>query len=110
VVIMQMNDTGERGSGDTFVSESTGKGWSAPVNVTNNDGRRSFASKQTSSQSNVAVAKSYSPGPATAAYDRDGHLLLLMVNNENGLFASTAFGVELAGGSTSTPTLQFLRF
>lgn len=110
VVIMQMNDSGERGSGDTFVSESTGKGWSAPVNVTNNDGRRSFASKQTSSQSNVAVEKSYSPGPATAAYDRDGHLLLLMVNNEIGLFASTAFGVELAGGSSSTPTLQFLRF
>ena len=78
--------------------------------MTNNYGRRSFASKQTSSQSNVAIEKSYYPGPAAAAFDRDGHLLLLMINNEYGLFASTAFGVELAGGSSSTPTLQFLRF
>lgn len=110
VVVMEMNDTGERASGETYVSTSTGDGWSTPVNVTNNEGRRSYASKQTSVASNVAIEKSYYPGPAAAAFDRDGHLLLLMVNNEYGLFASTAFGVELAGGSSSTPTLQFLRF
>ena len=110
VAIMQMNDSGERANGETYISISQGKEWSPPVNVTNNYGRRSFASKQTSSQSNVAIEKSYYPGPAAAAFDRDGHLLLLMINNEYGLFASTAFGVELAGGSSSTPTLQFLRF
>ena len=110
VVIMQMNDTGERADGETYVSVSTGGEWSTPVNVTNNAGRRSFASTQTSSQSNVAIEKSYYPGPAAAAYDRDGHLLLLMINNEYALFGSSAFGVQLSGGSTSTPTLQFLRF
>ena len=36
--------------------------------------------------------------PAAAAFDRDGNLLLLMINKEYGLFGSTAFGVELAGG------------
>ena len=110
VVIMQMNDSGERATGETFISISTGNGWSTPVNVTNNEGRSSFASKQTSSESNVAIEKSYYPGPAAAAFDRNGHLVLLMINNEYGLFASTAFGVQLAGGSSSTPTLQFLRF
>src|SRR6185437_15716340 len=35
-VIMQMNDAGERGEGDDFVSISTGGGkWSPPVNITN---------------------------------------------------------------------------
>jgi hypothetical protein len=110
VVIMQMNDTGERGSGDTYVSVSTGNGWSTPVNVTDNEGRKSFASKQTSSESNVAIEKTYYPGPGAAAFDRNGHLLLLMVNNEHSIFANTAFGVELAGGDTSKPKLQFLRF
>ncbi len=110
IAIMQMNDTGDRANGETYVSTSDGHGWSTPVNVTNNFGRRSFASKQTSVASNVAIEKSYYPGRAAAAYDHDGHLLLLMINNEYGLFSSSAFGVELAGGSSSTPTLQFLRF
>lgn len=109
VAIMQMNETGERGDSDTYISLSTGQDWSPPVNVTNNPGRRSFASKQIGASS-VAVEKSYSPGPTAAAFDRDGHLLLVMINNETGLFGSSAFGVQLAGGSSSTPTLQFLRF
>jgi hypothetical protein len=110
IVIMQMNDTGNRASGETYISTSSGNGWSKPVNVTNNAGRQSFVSKQTSSQSNVAIEKSCYPGPAAATYDREGHLLLAMINNEYSLFASTAFSVELAGGSSSTPELQFLRF
>ncbi|HVU18531.1 MAG TPA: hypothetical protein VHD32_16635 [Candidatus Didemnitutus sp.] len=110
VAIMEMSDTGERGEGETYVSISNGGAWSTPVNVTNNAGRRTFASRQTSVASNVAVAKSYYPGAASAAFDREGHLLLLMINNEYGLFSSNAFGVELAGGSSGTPTLQFLRF
>ena len=110
IAIMQMNDSGERANGETYVSISTGKGWSTPVNVTNNYGRRSFASTQTSIASNVAIEKSYYPGPAAAAYDRDGHLLLLMINHEYGLFGSSSFGVTTSGGSSSTPTLQFLKF
>jgi hypothetical protein len=109
LAIMQMNDTGERGSGDTFIALSTGEGWSTPVNVTNNAGRQRFASTQTGVASNIAVATSYYPGPAAATFDRDGRVLLLMINKEYGLFGSSAFGVSLGGGSTSTPTLQFLK-
>ena len=105
-----MNDTGERGSGDTFVSMSTGNGWSTPVNVTNNEGRKKFASTQTGVTTNIAVSTSYYPGPAAAAFDREGRLLLLMINNEYGLFGNSSFGVTIAGGSSSTPTLQFLKF
>ncbi|MBC8039498.1 MAG: exo-alpha-sialidase [Opitutaceae bacterium] len=110
LAIMQMNDTGDRASGDTFISMSTGEGWSTPVNVTNNAGRKKFASTQTSAASNIAVSTSYYPGPAAATFDREGRVLLLMINNEYGLFGSSAFGVSLGGGSSSTPTLQFLRF
>lgn len=110
VAIMQMNDSGERGSGETYISMSNGKGWSTPINVTNNEGRKSFVSKQTSVASNIAIAKSYYPGRAAAAIDNEGHLLVLMINNEYGLFSNSAFGVTLAGGSSSTPTLQFLKF
>jgi hypothetical protein len=110
IAIMQINDTGERGSGDTFISPSTGEAWRTPVNVTNNAGRKKFASTQTSAASNIAVSSSYYPGPAAATVDREGRLLLLMINKEYGLLSSSAFGVSLVGGSTSTPTLQFLRF
>jgi hypothetical protein len=110
IAVMQMNDSGDRANGETYVSISTGAEWSTPVNVTNNAGRRSFVMTQTGRESNVAIEKSYYPGPAAAAFDRDGHLLLLMINNEYGLFGSSAFGVSLSGGSSSTPTLQFLHF
>ena len=109
IAVMQMNDTGEKSTGETYVSISQGNGWSTPVNVTNNAGRQSFVSKQ-SGNSGVVILKSYYPGAAAATLDRKGHLLLLMINNEYGLFASTSFGFELAGGNSSTPTLQFLRF
>ncbi len=110
IAVMQMNDTGERGEGDDFVSVSTGDGkWSPPVNVTNNSGRRSFASKVINPVSNVAVSHTYYPGPAAAAIDNEGHLLLLMINNERGLFGNQV-GIRYYGGSSSTPKLQFLRF
>ena len=72
----------ERASGETYVSISSGEGWSPPVNVTNNAARRSFASKQTSVASNIAILKSYYPGPAAATFDRQGHLQLLKGANE----------------------------
>lgn len=111
IVIMQVNDSGELGESDSFVALSNGEGkWSSPVNVTNNTGRKKFASTQSSSRSFVGVETNYIPGPATAAFDREGRLLLLMVNSERSLVGSVALGVQLAGGSTSTPTLRFIRF
>ena len=71
------------------------------MNVTNNAGRQNYASHQTSSESHVSVETNYVQGVAAATFDREGHLLLLMVNSERSLVASTAFGVNLAGGSTS---------
>jgi len=45
-------------------------------------GRKTFHNTGTSSESNIAVATSCVPGPGTAAFDRDGHLLLVMVKGE----------------------------
>jgi hypothetical protein len=111
-VIMQMNDTGDRYSGnDSWVSISTGDGkWSVPVNVTNNSGRKTFHNTQTSSQSNIATLTSCVPGPAAAAFDRDGHLILVMVKGEYTMVLATAFGVNTAGGDVIVPTLRFLKF
>jgi hypothetical protein len=33
-----------------------------------------------------------------------------MVSNQNNLFATSAYGVMFAGGTTTTPVLEFLRF
>ena len=111
VAIMQMNDTGERGGGDNFVSISTGDGkWSVPVNVTNNAGRKTYVSKDTSVASQVSRETGCQPGPGVVAFDRDGHLLLLSIKQEYGIVHSTALGVNLAGGGHITPTLRFLKF
>lgn len=109
-VVMQMNDSGESGEGDNFVSISTGGGqWSPPVNVTNNAGRRRWSSNNFSAVQNVATSTTCYAGPAAAAFDAQGHLLLLMVNNERGIFGSQAGLIQLVG-SSSTPTMRFLRF
>ena len=108
-VLMQFNDSGKSGAGDFYVSTSDGGAWSEPVNVTNNAGRSSFHTTQTSMASHVAVAISYYPGIGAATFDKDGHLLLVMVNNESAIVDSNALGVSVAGGSVSTPTLRFLK-
>jgi hypothetical protein len=111
VAIMQMNDTAERGAGDNFISMSTGDGkWSVPVNVTNNTGRKTYVSKDTSVASQVSRETGCQPGPGVVAFDRDGRLLLLSIKQEYGIVHSTALGVNLAGGGHITPTLRFLKF
>jgi hypothetical protein len=110
-VLMQMNDTGERHTGDNFVSISTGDGkWSTPVNITNNVGRKTFHSTQTSSESNVAELTSCIAGAGAIAFDRDGHLLVVAVKGEYKMVAATAFGVNTAGADVVKPTLRFLKF
>jgi hypothetical protein len=111
VAIMQMNDTGERSTGENYVSISTGDGkWSVPVNVSNNAGRKTYISKDTSAQSQISQETGCQPGPGTAAFDADGHLLLLLIKQEYAITHGTAFGVNLAGGGSITPTLRFLKF
>jgi hypothetical protein len=110
IVLMEMNDTGEKTDDELYVSTSTGGKWSAPVNVTNNTGRLQFHSTNTGSESSVAMESYWYPGPAAATYDNSGHLLLLYVSNKMSLFGSSAFGVTLSSGSSSTPNLLFLHF
>jgi hypothetical protein len=111
VAIMQMNDTGERSKADNFVSMSTGDGkWSTPVNVSNNAGRMTYMSRDTSAQSQISEETGCQPGPGTAAFDGEGHLLLVLIKQEYAIVHSTAFGVSLGGGGSITPTLRFLRF
>jgi hypothetical protein len=109
VALMQMNDTGARGGSDTYVSISSGGGWSPPVDVTNNAGRTSFVTSPIGIRDGVGTIMRYTPGRAAGAFDSAGHLLLLMVNNENGLFGVSSYGELVLSGSTSVPTLQFLR-
>ena len=111
VAIMQMNDTGERSTDENFVSMSTGDGkWSVPVNVSNNAGRKSYVSRQTTAQSQVSRETGSMPGPGAAAFDAAGHLLLVLIKQEYAIVHSTALGVNLAGGGSTTPTLRFLKF
>jgi hypothetical protein len=110
IVVMQMNDTGEKGDSETFVSIGEGTTWSEPVNVTNYSGRKEFWTRRTSSESSLSSLKRYYPGPAAATNDREGHLLLAMINKESTLVDSRACGVGIGGGESTTPTLTFLRF
>jgi hypothetical protein len=111
VAIMQMNDAGERSTDDNFVSMSTGDGkWSVPVNVSNNAGRKTYVARDTSAESQVSQETGCQPGPGAAAFDADGHLLLVLIKQEYGIVHSTAFGVDLGGGGHVTPTLRFLKF
>ena len=110
VAIMNMNDTGGKTDQELYVSTSNGGPWSPPVNVTNNSGRLAFHSTNTSARSNVATMSWGFPGAASGTFDRSGHLLLLYVRNKLEVFGSNAVGVQLAGSSSATPNLMFLRF
>jgi hypothetical protein len=112
VALMEMNDTGNNTDDELYISTSDGESWTPPVNVTNNTGRKSFFSKETSiaGASHVASLSYWFPGSASAAYGPDGHLTLLYISNQLSVVQSVALGWTLAGGSTRTPNLLFLRF
>jgi hypothetical protein len=71
---------------------------------------RPTSSKDTSNRSQISQEIGCQPGPGAAAFDQEGHLLLLAIKREFGIVRSTAFGVNLAGGGQITPTLRFLKF
>lgn len=110
IVLMQINDTGEWGESETFISTSNGGAWSPPVCVTNNKGRQAFASVNTSSQSYVAQQTRHYPLEGAAAVDEKGHLVLALIDKEVTMTVSNAFGVNIAGGDTATPVLRFVKF
>lgn len=112
IVLMEMNDTGEDTDDELYLSTSDGTQWSAPVNVTNNSGHSTFFTKQTSAlgASHVSSYSYWYPTLAAATYDRQGHLVLVHISNKLSMMESNAFGWTLAGGSTKTPQLLFLKF
>lgn len=110
IVLMQMNDTGDKTGSELYVSTSNGGKWTTPVNVTNNTGRIDVNYKAIGSRSSVTNVSYLAPGVGAAALDRSGHLVLTYICVENKSFGTSAFGVGLAGNSSATPELLFLRF
>jgi hypothetical protein len=115
VAVMQTTDDGRLEEGDTWLSFSDGAAnggkWTEPICITNNAARRQFAAKQGADarQGDVALATRYGPGEGAVAFDRDGHLLLALVNVKVGTFA---VGGSIISGSATTahPILFFYRF
>jgi hypothetical protein len=110
VVIMQTRTGDMDDLGDTWVSMSDGTGWSPPVCVTNNAARQRWASVNTGAIGSVGHGTAYHPGPGAAAFDREGHLVLALINGKRGSFGSSIGGVLVASGSSETPMLFFYRF
>ncbi len=108
--LIQMADTNERSDAETYLVTNDGARWNAPINLTNNAGRTEFHNTATSRHSNVATLSSWYPGNAAAAYDGSGHLYVAFIVNRKDLFDQNAFGVSLAGGSSSVPNLLFAAF
>jgi hypothetical protein len=109
-VVMQTTDAGFNDRGDSWVSVSTGDKWSPPVCITNNAGRASYAAKNTGAAGSVLNAEHFGPGPGAVAFDKQGHLLLVICNVKTGSFAVSAGGVVYAGGSSASPMLFFYKF
>jgi hypothetical protein len=110
IICMQMNDTGEHGDAETYVSLSDGTAWSTPVNVTNNHGRTSFAHTPIGRRSSVSSLHRTYPGPAAATLDNTGHLLLALISKESTSFGGESYGLTTFSGESTTPTLRFLKF
>jgi hypothetical protein len=109
-VIMQTRTGDMADLGDTWVSMSDGTQWSPPVCVTNNAARQQWASVNTGAIGSVGHGTAYHPGPGAAAFDYEGHLVLVLVNGKRGSFGSSIGGVLVASGSSESPMLFFYRF
>lgn len=109
-VVMQTSETGYNDSGDSWISMSDGGTWSQPVCVTANAARASWASKNKGALLTVGTGDHYGPGAGAVAFDKDGHLLLALVNVKTGSFGLSAGGVMYASGSVASPMLFFYKF
>jgi len=109
--LIQMADTNPLENAETYLVTSDGNGvWNAPINLTNNKGRATSKTTATGSRSSVTTVSSWYPGNGTVAYDAAGHVYVAFIVNRKDLFGESAYGVTLAGGSTSVPQLLFVRF
>jgi hypothetical protein len=110
MVVLTQSRKESMGLNDGFVSVSDGTQWSAPVCITNNDGRKTWGTKNTGAIGSVSHGTAFNAGIGAAAYDRTGHLILAQVNSEHGTFGSSVGGVVVASGSSDKPMLFFYRF
>lgn len=109
--LIQMADTNPLESAETYLVTNDGHGpWTTPINLTNNAGRAVSKTTATGSRSSVTTMSSWYPGNGAAAYDAAGHLYVAFIVNRKDLFGESAYGVSLAGGSSSVPQLLFVRF
>jgi hypothetical protein len=109
--LIQMADTNPLENADTYLVTSDGKGaWNTAMNLTNNAGRAVSKTTATGSRSSVTTTSAWYPGNGAAAYDAAGHLYVAFIVNRKDLFGESAYGVSLAGGSSSVPQLLFVRF
>jgi hypothetical protein len=109
-VVMQTTDAGTNDAGDSWLSVSDGDKWSTPICITNNAARSTFASKNTGAIGSVTTMSHYGPGEGCVAFNKEGHLLLTIVNVETGSFGLAAGGTVYTSGSTSKPMLFFYKF
>jgi hypothetical protein len=110
-VVMQTTEAGFNDSGDSWISTSDGRtAWSQPVCVTGNAARANYVAKNTGALLTVGSGDHYGPGPGAIAFDKDGHLLLALVNVKTGSFGLSAGGVLYGGGSVAAPMLFFYKF
>ncbi len=109
-VVMQTTDAGFNDAGDTWISVSDGGAWSPPVCVTANAARATWVAKNKGRLLNVATGDHYGPGPGAVAFDKDGHLLLALINVKTGSFGLALGGVTYASGSSASPMLFFYKF
>jgi hypothetical protein len=108
---MQTTEAGFNDSGDSWISASDGStAWSQPVCVTGNAARANYVAKNRGSVLTVGTGDHYGPGPGAIAFDKDGHLLLALVNVKTGSFGLSAGGVLYGGGSVAAPMLFFYKF
>jgi len=111
MLLMEMDDTGVADHGDLFFSNNVGKGWAKPSQLTTYEKSSTETYKKTGTRGSVATIGHCDAGPnSAAAYDLQGHLVLLQQRDQFGSFGVNGFGVQLAGGGSKSETLLFHRF
>ena len=109
-VAIQTTDAGYNDAGDSWISLRTRDQWSPPICVTNNAARRNYVAQSKGAVLEVGNGVHYGPGPGAVAFDKEGRLLLTIVNVETGSFGLSAGGVLYRGGLTASPKLFFYKF
>ena len=110
IVLMQTLDEGRDDQGDSWVTTSDGGAWSQPICITNNAGREKWFSKDTGVLSGVSGGSRFGPRPGAAAIDKEGHVVVAVINAEVGSYGMSRGGVVYSSGTTATPRLCFYKF